>query len=1158
MKTKEFMVNNYLLVKMRLNNTPFLKFHVRLYQKKWFLIILLMLVGFSVCWAQSSFITGNTVLPPSRRFIINDCSTTRLNDDIVHDKKTGLMWKRDPKNQYWQGSSSYLDRLNSNKNLNCGYSDWRMPRAIEIASMLDYSLAWPFLPKNHPFEFGLNVGPEGNGLLWLLLSDSKSIQFLESSRQAIISYSEDDRKNSMLSVWPVRNVGKLLGPCDGAQRFKLKNSGTVYDSCTGLMWMKEPRMNIGVDKTCAKDCKHGTWEEAKTEIQAINSRDSHGYSDWKIPNLEQLYSLVDRSWIEPPFRVGPFNALEIFDATQTFWIDSSPTENFQKVESRWVSSLSFGLTWPAPGLDGGKANLFPVRVAKSVPLQAPALVAPNSVPSQAEITLSNSSISIPITFIGANNVKQSITVTNNVSAPLVINDMRIEGPDANHFKLQGFSAGGGGVTVLCPTQYATGTTCPYPIEFKPTETGILNAELVIDSNAIGSPHRIPIQGLGVHVGITVITHGFNGAPNLCPKGVPKWTFSLADAIAARVSNATIYLVQNGEVKVHKSRKSGNVEEKIVVFNWSNESCRLQDGYAEAAGDALFSALAHHASTGPNKYWDLQYLHFIGHSRGAVVNSEAIQRLLYALDNDLIVGQKPRAASFELHVTTLDPHPWADPTHPTWDDYVPGDAGDNDLNGSTIGLGVIGWRSKRFSTTYSDNYYQHNGSTCRAHPTGIENFMGLNYSLPLTNYPADVPTTYKASCIFVSSNSMNHSAIHAWYHGTVNHNAKTDGAGSSISKYARQWYTYHLNSSNKHGFDNSRLAGNLKKLTSHLQVPITNDPTFVDSGSYLRKNWLFNGDFSKHGLSGNHWQPGWEQQGGSGSGNIDNDHLELNFLDGSITHNWFYIPAGTNRLQFKYRIVNNDVKGRLNPSNDRFVVRLETAVHGHIEIFAKQVNKETASYVFKNISLDKYSGMNGRLTFEIEDKGWFSKINSEVWVDDVRIVSQNNKTGPASNRVASILNSPIPIPFLSDQGACPFEGCVYGEWTATKAVNIYKDRNTSSAILFSVSRGEKVQALTGVVDTYPGIMELINNYRDPYQFKKEILAGTILYIYTYLGENCYKTYYKNAFVSLCLPASQSDYKIVRKPRETWWVKVLRNGKVGWSNEADKFTGKDAKS
>ena len=203
-------------------------------------------------------------------------------------------------------------------------------------------------------------------------------------------------------------------------------------------------------------------------------------------------------------------------------------------------------------------------------------------------------------------------------------------------------------------------------------------------------------------------------------------------------------------------------------------------------------------------------------------------------------------------------------------------------------------------------------------------------------------------------------------------------------------------------------------------------------------------------------------------------------------------------------------------------------------------------------------MNGRLTFEIEDRQGDAKINSKVWVDDVRIVSLNNKTGPASNRVASILNSPIPIPFLIDQGACPFEGCIYGEWMATKAVNIYKDRNTSSSILFSVSRGEKVQALTGVVDTYPGIIELMNNYRDPYQFKKEMLAGTILYIYTYLGEHCYKTYYKNAFVSLCLPTSQSDYKIVREPRGTWWVKVLKNGKVGWSNEADKFTGKDAKS
>src|SRR5688500_3012645 len=57
----------------------------------------------------------------------------------------------------------------------------------------------------------------------------------------------------------------------------------------------------------------------------------------------------------------------------------------------------------------------------------------------------------------------------------------------------------------------------------------------------------------------------------------------------------------------------------------------------------------------------------------------------------------------------------------------------------------------------------------------------------------------------------------------------------------------------------------------------------------------------------------------------------------------------------------------------------------------------------------------------------------------------------------------PVPF-EDPGACPFELCTYGEWTARQPVAVRRERRRGSPIVFRVARGETVTAITGVVVT----------------------------------------------------------------------------------------------
>ena len=90
-------------------------------------------------------------------------------------------------------------------------------------------------------------------------------------------------------------------------------------------------------------------------------------------------------------------------------------------------------------------------------------------------------------------------------------------------------------------------------------------------------------------------------------------------------------------------------EIALVFDWAEESDSADtggtQGFAEAAADALYAALRDPWLPGNFEGLDLLAgdVHFVGHSRGTVVNSDCVERLAAA---EIAVE----------HVTTLDPHP----------------------------------------------------------------------------------------------------------------------------------------------------------------------------------------------------------------------------------------------------------------------------------------------------------------------------------------------------------------------------------------------------------------------------------------------------------------------------------------------------------------------
>lgn len=166
----------------------------------------------------------------------------------------------------------------------------------------------------------------------------------------------------------------------------------------------------------------------------------------------------------------------------------------------------------------------------------------------------------------------------------------------------------------------------------------------------------------------------------------------------------------------------------------------------------------------------------------------------------------------------------------------------------------------------------------------------------------------------------------------------------------------------------------------------------------------------------------------------------------------------------------------------------------------------------------------------------------------------------------------PVPY-EDEGACPFEGCVYRQWQANDTVEVHAERRLDSPVLFRLAKGEKVQALTGVVVT---IKAGRVQYDKPQRLNTssgpiDIRPGQTLFLLTYQGEGFTKAWfnrrlYTDVDVSAVTWADgycgwgdkeKCSGREVEKSRTEWWVQVRSvSGQVGWTLETRKFDNKDA--
>lgn len=577
-----------------------------------------------------------------------------------------------------------------------------------------------------------------------------------------------------------------------------------------------------------------------------------------------------------------------------------------------------------------------------------------------------------------------------------------------------------------PVQTAPGV---YGLKIDAQVTDVLGNKL--DQNPVNGPGQpddfffthFRVQP-GFHPGVTVITHGFTPS-------FPAWTVAMGESILDAAAGGaalrtdriggnpygTLLIfnpltghwkdpANNSETGSTHVNTYSDQDEVVVVFDWVAPSIigNTSGDWVEASADALFAALLDpQLPSGPggahftpgktlknlaaDNTTDLNF-HFIGHSRGTILNTLVVGQFAQAYGNQVKIDQ----------VTTLDPHPatgaaFADP----WREVH---SSEPDLPDGRVLPAFLNVR-------FQDNYYRHDGLyELDGDFNGIPVNGALNRDLTpeLENGP---PEGYLSE----------HSDVHLWYFGTIASGRATDREEAFDSGMRQAWYSsdeFHQ------GFSFSRIAGKMNRpdhpeLTSPWNQSTHNgvrgtktdaNLSYTAGGSPIREGGIFNGDFSSDNSFSS--VPGWDYSGGSFSSMSvhyfsSNKSLYLdasnfgNSVSGTATHNLIYIPIDAYALTLDFSQGSGATSNTITAKIDSTQIGVfdAHAFPNSQPIFVIPSNFRGSSHTFS-------------LTFNGQTSVFFQ---SAISVDNVRFTSQTTALTPSQQQ--SLL---VPVHELKNVGA----------------------------------------------------------------------------------------------------------------------------------------------
>ncbi len=217
-------------------------------------------------------------------------------DGTITDLVTGLMWQQDPgtKMTYDQavaGAASF--------NLG-GYTDWRLPTIKELYSLILFDgtdvsgcngtcAVTPFIDTRY-FHFSYGDTAAGERVIDSQFATSTKYVSTTMRSEATmfgVNFADGRIKGYGTGPMPGQSSSKTFyvlyvrgNTAYGQNSFVSSGNGTITDNATGLTWMQ---FDSGTGMN---------WEAALSYCEAL---DYGGASDWRLPNVKELQSLVDYS-----------------------------------------------------------------------------------------------------------------------------------------------------------------------------------------------------------------------------------------------------------------------------------------------------------------------------------------------------------------------------------------------------------------------------------------------------------------------------------------------------------------------------------------------------------------------------------------------------------------------------------------------------------------------------------------------------------------------------------------------------------------------------------------------------------------------------------------------------------------------------------------------
>lgn len=261
-------------------------------------------------------------------YLINAPSFTDNSNGTVTDNITGLMWQKvDAGEMTWDNAVAGAAALSLG-----GFTDWRLPTPAEAFSIMNHGRN-PALDSTY-----FQSNPSGTSQYW---------------------WTNDTYGTDTTRVWST-NAGGGIGPhsktqtvsAGGTSRFCARyvrgasasvghnyynnGDGTITDIDTGLMWTQVPG-------------SARNWNAAMTYAEGLTTAT---YTDWRLPNVKELQSLVDITMTTATSAATAKAALNrtLFPAATATAYWSSTALAGGSLTSAWL--VEFGINTSVPAANG--------------------------------------------------------------------------------------------------------------------------------------------------------------------------------------------------------------------------------------------------------------------------------------------------------------------------------------------------------------------------------------------------------------------------------------------------------------------------------------------------------------------------------------------------------------------------------------------------------------------------------------------------------------------------------------------------------------------------------------------------------------------------------------------------------------------------------------